>query len=272
MDHEGHVTLTDFNIATRIVDAQPHYAAAGTANYMAPEVVSGTGYTYSVDWWSLGVVMYECIYGKRPFRHKKNTDTIKRALLYEEIQFPLVADVQVSYDCISAMRGLLNKEPRLRLGCGPTGYEDIKAHPFFASLDWERIEARQAPPSFVPNNDMSNFDISHDLEEMLLEPDPLTETGTRQRKGNGRRPRAPSEHATAEYHMLTDSFATFDYVEYEQLRAYIEAHGSISALAIEDAKLDMSKPSDATLFPPPLAHMKLDDRPIINLDSQLTLS
>ncbi|KAJ1728253.1 hypothetical protein LPJ61_004132, partial [Coemansia biformis] len=274
MDHEGHVALTDFNIATRIVDAQPHYAVAGTANYMAPEVVSGAGYTYSVDWWSLGVVMYECIYGKRPFRHKKNTDALKRALLYEEIQFPIVTDVQVSYDCVSAMRSLLNKEPHLRLGCGPTGYDDIKAHPFFASLDWERIEAKQVQPPFVPTNDMSNFDISHDLEEMLLEPEPLTDAGSRHRRGQGKRARAPTEHATPEYRMLAECFATFDYVEYEQLRAYIEAHGSISALAIEDAKTDMSKPSaDATLlFPPPLAHMKLDDRPIINLDAQSTLA
>ncbi|ORX73316.1 kinase-like protein [Linderina pennispora] len=64
MDDKGHVALTDFNIATRIQDDRRHYSVAGTANYMAPELVSGHGYTYSVDWWSLGVVMYECVYGK----------------------------------------------------------------------------------------------------------------------------------------------------------------------------------------------------------------
>ncbi|KAJ2785142.1 hypothetical protein H4R18_000730 [Coemansia javaensis] len=276
MDHEGHVALTDFNIATKIVGDQPHYAVAGTANYMAPEVVSGVGYTYSVDWWSLGVVMYECVYGRRPFRHKKNTDDLKRALLYEEIQFPIVADVQVTYDCISAMRAFLNKDPHLRLGCGASGYADIKAHPFFASLDWDRIEARQLSPPFVPAADLSNFDISHDLEEMLLEPEPLADSGGRGRhhRAGGKRARAPAEHASPEYRALSDSFATFDYIEYEQFRAYLEVHGSISALAIEDARSEAAavRPSGATLCPPPLSQMRLDDRPIINLDAQSTLS
>ncbi|KAJ2821520.1 hypothetical protein IWW50_004608, partial [Coemansia erecta] len=131
MDHNGYVALTDFNIAMHIVDGAPHFAVAGTANYMAPEIVAGTGYTFSVDWWLLGVVMYEYVYGRRPFHHKKNTDDLRRAVLYEEIQFPLVADVQVGYDCISAMRGLLAKDPHARLGCGPGGFESLKAHPFF---------------------------------------------------------------------------------------------------------------------------------------------
>ncbi|KAJ2408048.1 hypothetical protein J3F80_002374 [Coemansia sp. RSA 2526] len=269
MDHNGHVALTDFNIATRIVDGVPHYAVAGTANYMAPEVVAGTGYTYSVDWWSLGVVLYECVYGRRPFRHKKNTDSLRRALLYEEIQFPLVADVQVSYDCISAMRGLLTKDPAERLGCGPNGFETLKSHPFFASINWAELEARQTPPPFVPNNDLSNFDISHDLEEMLLDPEPLVDTSRRRAVKRSK----PPEHSTPEYRHIAESFAAFDYAEYEQFKAYLDAHGSISALAMEDARAaSIGTASDTTMAQPMLANIKLDDRPIINLDSQSTLS
>ncbi|KAI9502400.1 kinase-like domain-containing protein, partial [Coemansia spiralis] len=214
MDHQGHVALTDFNIATRVHDNKPHYAMAGTANYMAPEVVSGAGYTYSVDWWSLGVVMYECIYGKRPFRNKKNADELKRALLYEEIQFPIIADVQVSFDCISAMRGFLTKDPQMRLGA--TGLAGVKAHPFFASINWALLEQKQLEPPFMPASDQSNFDISHDLEEMLLEPEPLDPRKRNAMKKN----KCPPEHTLPEYHEITRSFAAFDYIEYERFKSY----------------------------------------------------
>ncbi|KAJ2077878.1 hypothetical protein H4R24_004844, partial [Coemansia sp. RSA 988] len=274
MDHQGHVALTDFNIATRIVNGAPHYAVAGTANYMAPEIVSGVGYTYSVDWWSLGVVMYECVYGRRPFRHKKNTDSLKRALLHDEIQFPIVADVQVSYECISAMRGLLNKDPELRLGCGPNGFATLKAHPFFAPINWAQLEAKRTEPPFAPNNDLSNFDISHDIEEMLLEPEPLLDS-TRRRT---RQRRVPPEHTTPEYQLLSRSFGTFDYIEYDRFKAYLDAHGSITTLAMEDARaagISSSAAASTIAFAsesPALIHLRLDDRPIVNLDAQSTLS
>ncbi|KAJ2089780.1 hypothetical protein IW138_003236 [Coemansia sp. RSA 986] len=220
MDHHGHVALTDFNIATRVRGNNSlHYAVAGTANYMAPEVVSGIGYTYSVDWWSLGVVMYECVYGKRPFRHRKNGDELKRALMYEEIQFPIIADVQVSYDCISAMRALLTKDPAQRIG-----FEGIKAHPFFSAINWDRLEAKQLDPPFAPSTDQSNFDISHDLEEMLLEPEPLDP----RKRSAMRKNRTPPEHDTPEYHGLSRHFAAFDYIEYEHFRRFLEENGSIS--------------------------------------------
>ncbi|KAI8323778.1 kinase-like protein, partial [Martensiomyces pterosporus] len=216
MDDQGHVALTDFNIATRIDQGKKHYSVAGTANYMAPEVVSGVGYTYSVDWWSLGVVMYECVYGKRPFRHRKHPDELKMAILQEEIQFPMIADVQVSYDCISAMRGFLSKDPDARLGCGSKGFERIKQHPFFSNINWNLLEARQIEPPFVPNCDQSNFDISHDLEEMLLEQEPLE---AKKRKAM-KKLKTPPEHSTPEYQAISREFAAFDYIEYERFKGY----------------------------------------------------
>ncbi|KAJ2019322.1 hypothetical protein GGI08_002396 [Coemansia sp. S2] len=257
MDHRGHVALTDFNIATRISNNAPHYSVAGTANYMAPEVVSGSGYTFSIDWWSLGVVMYECVYGKRPFRHKKSADDLRRALLYEEIQFPIIADVQVSYDCISAMRGFLHKDPAQRLGCGPSGLDSVKAHPFFAAINWEALELKLADPPFVPNAEQSNFDISHDLEEMLLEPEPLD---ARKRVAM-KRHKTPAEHAQPEYLDIARSFAAFDFIEYERFKSYIDTHGSISAFAVDAARFGTSTTNA-------LAMIKLDGRPIFNHDPQ----
>ncbi|KAI7827197.1 kinase-like domain-containing protein [Kickxella alabastrina] len=268
IDDRGHAALTDFNIATRIKGTVPHYSVAGTANYMAPEVVGGTGYTYSVDWWSLGVVMYECIYGKRPFRHKKSNEELKLALLYEEIQFPIVADVQISYDCISAMRGFLNKEPNERLGCGPGGFEAIKNHPFFSSINWTLLEAKQLDPPFAPSNSQSNFDISIDLEEMLLEPEPLDP----RKRSAMKKHKTPPEHSTPEYFDIEENFSAFDYIEYDRFKSYIVAHGSIDTFAVDAARAMASvnqRTSASTengSAPPPLSQLKLNGRSIINLD------
>ncbi|KAJ1806037.1 hypothetical protein LPJ75_005155, partial [Coemansia sp. RSA 2598] len=268
IDDQGHVALTDFNIATRIKGGQMHYSVAGTANYMAPEVVSGVGYTYSVDWWSLGVVMYECVYGKRPFRHKKTNEELKRALMYEEIQFPIIADVQVSFDCISAMRGFLQKDPTQRLGCGANGLDSIKSHPFFASINWPLLEAKQLDPPFAPSSDQSNFDISHDLEEMLLEPAPLDP----KRRLAMKKHQTPPEHETQEYRDIEAQFAAFDYIEYERFKAYIDAHGSIDAIAVDAARAAASvahrssASTDNHALTPTLAQLKLDGRLMINPD------
>ncbi|KAJ2171118.1 hypothetical protein GGH16_003029, partial [Coemansia sp. RSA 560] len=160
-------------------------------------------------------------------------------------------------------------DPAERLGCGPNGFETLKSHPFFASINWAELEARQTPPPFVPNNDLSNFDISHDLEEMLLDPEPLVDTSRRRAVKRSK----PPEHSTPEYRHIAESFAAFDYAEYEQFKAYLDAHGSISALAMEDARAaSIGTASDTTMAQPMLANIKLDDRPIINLDSQSTLS
>ncbi|KAJ2723663.1 hypothetical protein GGI07_002458 [Coemansia sp. Benny D115] len=268
IDEYGHAALTDFNIATRIKGTTPHYSVAGTANYMAPEVVSGVGYTYSVDWWSLGVVMYECIYGKRPFHNKKRNDDLKRALLYEEIQFPIIADVQVSYDCISAMRGFLNKDPSQRLGCGPGGMEAVKSHPFFASINWDLLEAKQLEPPFAPNSDQSNFDISHDLEEMLLEPEPLDP----KKRAAMKKHKTPPEHDTKEYRDIQEKFSAFDYIEYERFKCYIDAHGSVDSLAVDAARATASvqrrssASNENTAAPPSLVQLRLNGSPLINLD------
>ncbi|KAJ2333048.1 hypothetical protein GGI00_002514 [Coemansia sp. RSA 2681] len=230
---------------------------------MAPEVVSGAGYTFSIDWWSLGVVMYECVYGRRPFRHKKSSDDLRRALLYEEIQFPIIADVQVSYDCISAMRGFLHKDPARRLGCGAAGLDGVKAHPFFAAINWDALEHKLADPPFVPNAEQSNFDISHDLEEMLLEPEPLD---ARKRVAM-KRHKTPAEHAQPEYLDIARSFAAFDFIEYERFKSYIDTHGSISALAVDAARHGSgAKGRYSSAASSSLALLKLDGRPVFSPD------
>jgi len=195
LDEHGHIHLTDFNVAVRVKPDKVLTAAAGTRAYMAPEILrqklvpreQRTGYFTSVDWWSLGIVMYECLFNKRPF-HGKSTDELSNAILNDDLKFPPEAE-KLTPECLSAIRAFLERDITKRLGCGENGLEDIKKHPFFASIDWEKLGKKEIQPPFVPDNQKVNFDATYELEEMLLEDNPLK---ARPRKKN-RKPKANQE-------------------------------------------------------------------------------
>ncbi|KAG0309598.1 hypothetical protein BGZ98_000484, partial [Dissophora globulifera] len=186
LDEKGHAHLTDFNIGCKLTSQKPVLTSqSGTVAYMAPEVFSGSGYGTSVDWWALGVVFYECIYNKRPFQ----TDSIgelKKAIPTQTIDFP--EKDGVSRECISAMRGFLTRDPKERLGI-KDGMEGIRHHPFFQAGAyqttpdkwWSMLETKQLTPKFQPSTETNNFDATYDLEELLLDDEPLTYRSTRKR-------------------------------------------------------------------------------------------
>jgi serine/threonine kinase 32 len=87
LDERGHAHLTDFNIAVHYSDRRPLHGVAGSMAYMAPEILNKRGYTCTIDWWSLGVVAYELIFGRRPFRGKTNTD-LTQNISREPLRFP----------------------------------------------------------------------------------------------------------------------------------------------------------------------------------------
>lgn len=105
LDEKGHAHLTDFNIGCKLTPEKPYLTSqSGTVAYMAPEVFRATGgYGTSVDWWAIGVVFYECIYGKRPFQTDSLND-LKRAIPSQPIEYP--EKEGVSRECISAMQGV----------------------------------------------------------------------------------------------------------------------------------------------------------------------
>ncbi|KAF9302676.1 hypothetical protein BGZ74_005021 [Mortierella antarctica] len=188
LDANGHAHLTDFNIGCKLTEEKPVLTSqSGTVAYMAPEVFKGTGYGTSVDWWAMGVVFYECIYGHRPFQTESIAD-LKVAICNQKIEYP--AKENVSRECISLIREFLVREPSERLGTR-SGISGIRQHPFFhgaassshmSLVDWwHLLETKQLTPPFKPSSEHNNFDTTYDLEELLMDDEPLTYRSTRKR-------------------------------------------------------------------------------------------
>ena len=170
LDKDGHVHLTDFNIATYLPeDGNYLKSTSGTPAYMAPEMVAKIGYRTSVDWWSLGIILFEIMFHKRPFRGETVTKLhadIKRGKFY-------LPKNEFSEELNDLCVKLLKRNPEKRLGCGENGFENLKNHKFFSGLDWEAVERKEVKPNYIPDADKVNFDVTHELEEVSMESNPL---------------------------------------------------------------------------------------------------
>ncbi|CAG8561045.1 8914_t:CDS:2 [Ambispora leptoticha] len=209
LDDRGHVHLTDFNIATHIRSDKPLTSHSGTCAYMAPEVFRGGGYGVTVDWWSLGVTFYECIYGRK-------------MIVKAPIQYPDM-DPPVSPACVSAIQGFLERDINRRLGCGPNGFIHIQSHPFFRNIDWPSLESKAVQPIFRPSSDRINFDATYDLEELLLEEQPL-EAKSRRRKIKKRKEGGAEVLSDKELQLLQieEKFKPFDYTVFERYEGWVD--------------------------------------------------
>jgi len=179
LDDKGHVHITDFNIAVHIDPKRPPRSQSGTISYMAPEVFAGKGYSYPIDWWSLGIVLYEGFYGKRPFKGHNNNEVSHNIVNQKEVHFPSTNaltknPVKPSVEFLSILKGFLIKDPSLRLGCSIKGLDELWDNTWFRGIDWDRLERKDYVAPMIPNPDKANFDATYDLEELLLEDNPLT--------------------------------------------------------------------------------------------------
>ncbi|KAI8911685.1 kinase-like domain-containing protein [Gorgonomyces haynaldii] len=156
LDYTGHIALCDFGLCKlNMKDGNKTNTFCGTPEYLAPEVLIGNGYSKTVDWWTLGILLYEMISGLPPF-YDENTNVMYRKILQDELRF----NDDMSPEVVDLLKKLLNRDGNARLGVN--GPQEIKAHPFFASVDWRKLLARQYTPPFRPNvasaTDTSNFD------------------------------------------------------------------------------------------------------------------
>uniref|UniRef100_A0A3Q3DF48 Ribosomal protein S6 kinase n=1 Tax=Hippocampus comes TaxID=109280 RepID=A0A3Q3DF48_HIPCM len=160
LDSNGHIVLTDFGLSKEFDQVDRAFSVCGTIEYMAPEIVEGgeSGHDKAVDWWSLGVLMYELLTGGSPFTvdgdENSHTDIARRILKkdppFPKDMAPLAKDI---------IQRLLTKDPEKRLGSGPNGVETVKKHPFYQVR--ADLSAKKVPAPFKPvirdELDVSNF-------------------------------------------------------------------------------------------------------------------
>ncbi|KAK3066041.1 Serine/threonine kinase [Teratosphaeriaceae sp. CCFEE 6253] len=209
LDSEGHVHLADFNVASDFVPGKQLTSKSGTLAYLAPEVYMGKGYTSEVDWWSLGVLFYECIYNKRPF-DAHHHEQLAQAIVKADAPFPATAPA-VSMPCLHAISSLLEKDRSRRIGAA--GWESFTDNPFFRELDFEALERKEIEPIFCPSSEKTNFDATYDLEELLLEEAPLEARARKQKpRPELRADATPQEVRADELHRMIESlFEPFNY-------------------------------------------------------------
>eukprot|EP01006_Ploeotia_vitrea_P035537 TRINITY_DN65896_c12_g1_i2.p2 TRINITY_DN65896_c12_g1~~TRINITY_DN65896_c12_g1_i2.p2 ORF type:complete len:370 (+),score=150.14 TRINITY_DN65896_c12_g1_i2:391-1500(+) len=160
LDEDGHLRLTDFGLAVPL-KAKYNFrnrGFAGTPLYQAPEVLQNQWYSYPVDYWGLGIMIYELTQLRLPFRSDHD-------IVYQKhIRFK----VPVSSSCVSIVNALLQQNPDQRLGSGPRGIDEIKSHPWFGGVDWSRMARKGYRPPFKPDVNRANCHPHLELEEQII--------------------------------------------------------------------------------------------------------
>ncbi|CAF1270451.1 unnamed protein product [Adineta steineri] len=190
LDAEGHIKLTDYGMCKEGLDFKRDERTStfcGTPNYLAPEMLRNHDYNFSVDWWALGVLMFEMMAGRSPFEivgsaenpDLNTEDRLFQVILEQPIRIPRSLTVRAK----NVLEGFLNKDPQNRLGCRydqtlgcRAGFQDICLHPFFhPAIDWQRLESKQIVPPYKPilteDQDLSHFDPQFTNEDVVLTPE-----------------------------------------------------------------------------------------------------
>jgi serine/threonine kinase 32 len=226
VDSEGNAHLTDFNVAIHYSERRQHTSVAGSMAYMAPEIFARKGYSWQIDWWSLGVTTYELLYNKRPF-DGKNADKMRASISKDSLKFS--KDIPMTSDGVNVLKQLLERDPTKRMGCRSADHlDDLRSHPWFRSLDWDRLETKELTAPFVPNAKQANFDVSHELDEFLMVEKPLTHT---KRKAN-----TDLERLKPELRQLEEQFTVYDY-ERTRRQSYYPHNQPVTTVAPDTATL-----------------------------------
>uniref|UniRef100_A0A914V1Z2 Uncharacterized protein n=1 Tax=Plectus sambesii TaxID=2011161 RepID=A0A914V1Z2_9BILA len=165
LDSEGHLKITDFGFAKELLDRT--WTLCGTPEYLAPEVIANKGHNKAVDWWALGVLIYEMHAGFPPFQGANALEIYDR-ILEGKLKFPKTFNLFAKDLC----RKLLQTDRTQRIGGMKNGAADVKAHKWFAQLDWDEVAERKLTPPLVPTlfhaGDTGNFDSyeEQDWDEM----------------------------------------------------------------------------------------------------------
>jgi serine/threonine protein kinase len=181
LDIDGHIKLTDYGMCKEgLRNGDKTSTFCGTPNYIAPEMLRGEDYDFSVDWWALGVLMYEMMAGRSPFEPvnenpSENPDLHTEDHLFQVIlEKPIRIPRNLSVRAGSILKGFLQKLPDERLGTHG-GLKEIQQHLFFKPIDWTALELKQIQPPYKPSvqseKDLTNIDKLFTNEPVILTPD-----------------------------------------------------------------------------------------------------
>ncbi|XP_063703177.1 cGMP-dependent protein kinase 1-like [Culicoides brevitarsis] len=159
LDSRGYIKLVDFGFAKFLKPNEKTWTFAGTPEYVAPEIITNKGHNRAVDYWALGIFIFELLVGKPPFRgrdHMKTYNFILRGI--DVVQFPQ----KIPKKAQALIKRLCRQNPTERLGYQKNGISDIKNHVFFSTFEWEKLKNQTLPaPLVLPvlsNKDLSNFE------------------------------------------------------------------------------------------------------------------
>lgn len=164
LDADGHIRLTDFGLSKEGVTlTNPTHTFCGTPEYLAPEVIHGQGYSLPVDWWSLGTLLYEMLTGLPPF-YNQNLHVMYEKIIRAKLHYP----AYLSPEARSILSALLDRDPKTRLGSNGDANE-VKSHPFFAGIDWEKLARKEVPTPFKPITTEGQLDTTNIDDEFKRE-------------------------------------------------------------------------------------------------------
>lgn len=157
--HIGYLLVADFGLAKFIKDGELANSFCGTAEYLAPEMLIGNGHDHTVDWWALGILIYEMIVGIPPFFHR-NKNNMYKFIRESKVNFPdpVKHKITVSEDAKDLIIRLLDKEKTTRLGVN--GVDEILKHPWFQTIKIEKLLKRELDPPYKPaaTEELAYFD------------------------------------------------------------------------------------------------------------------
>uniref|UniRef100_A0A8C9WQD2 protein kinase C n=1 Tax=Scleropages formosus TaxID=113540 RepID=A0A8C9WQD2_SCLFO len=170
MDADGFVRIADFGLCKEGMGHGDRTSTfCGTPEFLAPEVLTDNNYTRAVDWWGMGVLLYEMLVGESPFPGEDEEEVFD-SIVNDEARYPRF----LSPDSISIIQRLLRKNPEKRLGASEQDAGEVKKQPFFKSVEWEALLAKKVKPPFLPTikgaADVSNFDTEFTCLKPVLTP------------------------------------------------------------------------------------------------------
>lgn len=169
LDKQGYIKVTDFGFAKDITEGRT-YTLCGTPDYLAPEIVAGKGHGKGVDWWTLGVFIYEMLASYPPFYDDDPMKTYAK-IMNGKVNFP---SDNFSKEAIGLVKKLLHQKPPRRLGVVKGGARLIKKHAWFKTFSWTKLIQKKLKPGMIPDiksdEDLSNFDDYPEEEDQDVQP------------------------------------------------------------------------------------------------------